>query len=263
MRVELVRPRPPEAEARCSPHAAVVGLPAVPLDAFGVRGYQRHRPETTTLYAVVRDNVETLYAPVATGFEGAALSPFVRRELDGYLDCGLLCHGSARLKCVACAEKHLVAFSPVPAVYPASGADGDARTGFEPAMDPRVIDWPRISGSPSRICAISFAGAWPEEEIVQQLVRQSSWGPERRLPSRGRRRCVRSPEAPGPVPIADPPIEVSAVRARGEEAGVHVLGYCTVGVGSTAPELDRQDLGGGVVSCRAKVARAKEDLSRR
>jgi hypothetical protein len=37
----------------------------------------------TTLYAVVRDNVETLYAAVAAGFEGAALPPFVRRELDG------------------------------------------------------------------------------------------------------------------------------------------------------------------------------------
>jgi len=88
-----------------------VGLPAVPLNASGVRGYQRHRPETTTLYAVVRDNVETLYAAVAAGFESAALPPFVRRELDGYLDCGLLCRGFARMKCDACAEQHLVAFS--------------------------------------------------------------------------------------------------------------------------------------------------------
>ena len=88
-----------------------MGLPAVPLDASGVRGDQRHRPETTTLYAIVRDNVETLYAAVAAGFEGAALPPFVRRELDGYLDCGLLCRGFARMKCDACVEQHLVAFS--------------------------------------------------------------------------------------------------------------------------------------------------------
>jgi hypothetical protein len=74
-------------------------------------GYARHRPETTTLYAVVRDNVETLYAAVAAGFEGAALPPFVRRELEGYLDCGLLCRGFARLECEACAEQHLVAFA--------------------------------------------------------------------------------------------------------------------------------------------------------
>ena len=78
-----------------------MGLPAVPLDGQRAGGYQRHRPETTTLYAVVRDNVETLYAAVAAGFDGAALP----------LACGLLCRGFARMKCVACDEQHLVAFS--------------------------------------------------------------------------------------------------------------------------------------------------------
>jgi len=48
---------------------------------------------------------------VAAGFDGAALPPFVRRELEGYLDCGLLCRGFARLKCESCAEQHLVAFA--------------------------------------------------------------------------------------------------------------------------------------------------------
>jgi hypothetical protein len=50
----------------------VVGHPAVPFGA-PAPGYQRRRPETTTLYAVVSDNIETLYAAVAAGFEGAAL----------------------------------------------------------------------------------------------------------------------------------------------------------------------------------------------
>ena len=88
-----------------------MGLAAVTLDGRRTGAYERHRPETTTLYAVVRDNVETLYAAVASGFEGAALPPFVRRELEGYLDCGLLCRGFARLKCESCAEQHLVAFA--------------------------------------------------------------------------------------------------------------------------------------------------------
>jgi hypothetical protein len=55
--------------------------------------------------------VETLYPAVAAGFEGGALPPFVRRELEGYLDCGLLCRGFARLKCESCSEQHLVAFA--------------------------------------------------------------------------------------------------------------------------------------------------------
>jgi hypothetical protein len=36
----------------------------------------------------VRTRFETLYAAVAAGFEGAPLPAFVRREFDGYLDCG-------------------------------------------------------------------------------------------------------------------------------------------------------------------------------
>jgi Putative transposase/Transposase zinc-binding domain len=72
--------------------------------------YARHRPETTTLYAVVRDNLNTLYAAVETGFSGVALPEFVRNELEGYLECGLLCRGFALLKCSECAERKLVAF---------------------------------------------------------------------------------------------------------------------------------------------------------
>jgi hypothetical protein len=54
----------------------------------------------------VRDNLETLYAAVSAGFDGAALPPFVRREFEAYLDCGLLCRGFVRMKCEACAEQH-------------------------------------------------------------------------------------------------------------------------------------------------------------
>jgi hypothetical protein len=46
--------------------------------------YERHRPETTTLYAVVRDNINTLYGAVEAGFSGVALPAFVRDELEGY-----------------------------------------------------------------------------------------------------------------------------------------------------------------------------------
>jgi hypothetical protein len=55
--------------------------------------------------------VETLYTAMAAGFEGAALPPFVRRELEGYLDCGLVCRGFLRIKWESCSEQHLVAFA--------------------------------------------------------------------------------------------------------------------------------------------------------
>ena len=46
-----------------------------------------------------------------TGPLAIALPKFVRKELEGYLACGLLCHGFARLKCGGCDETRLVAFS--------------------------------------------------------------------------------------------------------------------------------------------------------
>ncbi len=62
--------------------------------------YERRRPETT-LYHVVQENLDTLYGAVEDGALAIALPKFVRKELEGYLECGLLCHGFARLKCPA------------------------------------------------------------------------------------------------------------------------------------------------------------------
>ena len=71
--------------------------------------YERRRPERTTLYEVVRDNVETLYAAMEDNER--VIPKFVRKELEGYLDCGLLCRGFAQLECEGCSERRLVAFS--------------------------------------------------------------------------------------------------------------------------------------------------------
>jgi hypothetical protein len=58
----------------------------------------------------VRDNLETLYGAVDDGAVTIALPGFVKKELEGFLDCGLLCRGFARVKCESCDEQHLVAF---------------------------------------------------------------------------------------------------------------------------------------------------------
>ena len=71
--------------------------------------YERRRPERTTLYDVVRDNLETLYAAMEDNER--VIPNFVRKELEEYLNCGLLCRGFAQLKCEACSERRLVAFS--------------------------------------------------------------------------------------------------------------------------------------------------------
>ncbi len=76
-----------------------------------LRTYTRRRPEATALYEVVRDNLETLYGAVDDGALSVKLPKHARKELDAYLDCGLLCRGFARLRCARCPESLTVAFS--------------------------------------------------------------------------------------------------------------------------------------------------------
>jgi hypothetical protein len=73
--------------------------------------YVQRRPELGTLHQVVRENLLTLYAAAEQGFT-APLPEFVKRELEAYLDCGLLCRGFALLQCenAECRNKKLVAF---------------------------------------------------------------------------------------------------------------------------------------------------------
>ena len=71
--------------------------------------YERRRPERTTLYDVVRDNVETLYGAIDDGAIAIRIPKHAKNELEAYLDCGLLCRGFARLVCESCDESRLVA----------------------------------------------------------------------------------------------------------------------------------------------------------
>jgi hypothetical protein len=41
----------------------------------------------------------------------AGCPPFVRREFETYLRCGILAHGFTRLRCTTCASEHLLPFS--------------------------------------------------------------------------------------------------------------------------------------------------------
>src|SRR5205807_2036833 len=43
---------------------AGMGLPAASLHDRGAAGYDRRRPETTALYELVRDNLDTLYGAI-------------------------------------------------------------------------------------------------------------------------------------------------------------------------------------------------------
>jgi hypothetical protein len=74
--------------------------------------YQRHRPETTTLYEVVRDNIETLYGAISDGALAVQIPKHARKELEAYLGCGIPCwRGFARFRCADCSESRIVSSS--------------------------------------------------------------------------------------------------------------------------------------------------------
>lgn len=72
--------------------------------------YQRHKPEETLLYRVVKENLLTFLNLVETE-TGYPLPDFVIKEFDEYLKCGILANGFLRAKCESCSHELLVAFS--------------------------------------------------------------------------------------------------------------------------------------------------------
>jgi hypothetical protein len=64
--------------------------------------YERRTPETSVLYRVVQQNLETFLASARE--QGRVVPRFVERELRAYLTCGILAHTrKLRLLPFACA----------------------------------------------------------------------------------------------------------------------------------------------------------------
>jgi hypothetical protein len=74
-------------------------------------GYRRREPERTLLHETVRAHLRTFLAELEQRADGAGLPGFVISEFERYLDCGILAKGFARVRCTACGNEMLVAFS--------------------------------------------------------------------------------------------------------------------------------------------------------
>jgi Putative transposase/Transposase zinc-binding domain len=76
------------------------------------RPYTPRRPEHSPLYRVLADHFDHLERVHEQRFERAyvLLRPAARRAASRFLDCGLLEHGFARVRCEACRAEFLVAF---------------------------------------------------------------------------------------------------------------------------------------------------------
>jgi len=71
--------------------------------------YVRHRPETTLLYQIIQEYWPEFQAELAS--HGKYLPAYVTKEFEEYLKCGRLEHGFLRIRCEACHDEKLVAFS--------------------------------------------------------------------------------------------------------------------------------------------------------
>jgi hypothetical protein len=72
--------------------------------------YERHRPEQTTLYRVLQQHAAIVFAQTEDA-AGANRPQLVKDEFDAFLECGILAHGSLRLRCADCGHNERVAFT--------------------------------------------------------------------------------------------------------------------------------------------------------
>ena len=84
--------------------------PGAPLAAS--RSYLRRQPEHSLVYQLVAAEADGVRAAVYRASEhGRGLPRHVDKELDAFLNCGLLHRGFARVVCRKCRAEHVVAFS--------------------------------------------------------------------------------------------------------------------------------------------------------
>ena len=95
-------------EPAATPAAPPHSTPGCPR----ARPYTARRPQTSPLYRVLADHFATLERVHEERFEPAhgPLRAAARRAAGRFLDCGLLEHGFARVRCSACRAEFLVAF---------------------------------------------------------------------------------------------------------------------------------------------------------
>jgi len=73
--------------------------------------YRRRKPEETVLYQILQEHLATFMARVEGEGSSTCWPWFVRRELETFLDCGVLARGFCRVRCEACGKSEVVAFS--------------------------------------------------------------------------------------------------------------------------------------------------------
>jgi len=108
-RASVPSPAPAPWRATVAPPAA----PPAPADPrCATAWYAPRHPQASPLYRILADHFESLERVHEERFEPShgPLRGTARRAVGRFLDCGLLAHGFARVRCAACRGEFLVAF---------------------------------------------------------------------------------------------------------------------------------------------------------
>jgi hypothetical protein len=73
--------------------------------------YERGRPEQSVLYQVLQTHLATFLQTAAAHDDTTSVPRFVHKELNGFLDCGVLARGLIRLHCDECKRDHVIGLS--------------------------------------------------------------------------------------------------------------------------------------------------------
>jgi hypothetical protein len=107
-RLETVRARH-VASLACKPSVGSCAARRVPDGA--PLHCERHRPEQTTRYRLVRQHAASFIEHTEASTD-AELPGFVKDEFDAFLECGILAYGFLRLRCGECGHDKLLAQQP-------------------------------------------------------------------------------------------------------------------------------------------------------
>ena len=84
----------------------------LPQKQAATRVYQRRQPERTTAYQIVQYHLETWLTTIREADpDGNPIPYYVEHDLRKFLECGILAHGFARVRCELCGENFLIAYS--------------------------------------------------------------------------------------------------------------------------------------------------------
>lgn len=72
--------------------------------------YVPRRPESGLLHELFREHLSTFLAGLGDE-DSVGLPRHVVRELEGFLECGVLAHGFVRVRCPRCRDERLIGFS--------------------------------------------------------------------------------------------------------------------------------------------------------